>query len=1296
MKKRSFVLLAGLLIVAMLCVALAACNNSVTYELSDTSVSLKIGETKQLTVTPETDEITWDSDRKDVATVENGLVKAVGVGTANVTAAIVGEDQTLTCVVTVTAEEVGGYSFEVASLSLKTGEKHQLKIIDKDGHSPSSVTYTSDDPTIASVSATGLVEAKNVGNTNIKAQIPGGTLTCTVQVAQKYTYSLDKTALDLAVGASETLTLVTNPAGGTSRPHTFTSSDPTIATVDGGNGKVTGVGKGTATITCSVDGEEVTASVTVREYTIKIGTEAFVNGMEISLNEEYDVSITADPTLANISAAYKTSDATTIAVDAQGHVIPQKVGSATITVTVGGKDFSALVTVKSSYSINEESATLVYGKTGENTVQLTVSDGSNPLTSGVTFESSDEQVVSVGSTSGLVTATGVGTATITATVSEEVFFEVEVTVKYGVEKNEIDYPSDDDKATVNLDAPDGTYKALDWHYYGKENYVEKKKNGQLISDYEGTKDSDFYDYRVRMTWIDGTTTATSSSGRVDGITFKQDVSFTVKVTSDVKYVAIFTGAWHATNTVSISYNGVECASTTFTNHGNGIDKNKQIIFTPDVAHLIDGEMEFTITLGFQGDGDGANNVSLVAIAVVGNEVREAASATAQTPVVTTPGSATINLSELGNVDWAYSSNGGGNKIARKAGVTGVIGDVSNIQYVGGQGNGNDTLAAGKFNWYTADANAATVGGSTNNFVWANESYSIPVHLGTGTYTVTLYLSGWKNSYFVSVYDGQGNAIVDKALAAQGDGNSSKGVAVAITLTVTKEDDFAFTMTKSGDGNHGWGAIAVSQETTFALTKYEYNLEIGVKDNDKIDVSEDSNVTFESNDERVATVTNQGDITAVGMGSTYITITDSNNVSRRVFVNVAKGIEASAKLEELQWDIENLTRASSEYKTIDYAHWHNGGTTSMPGGAGLIGEPNGTHGNFWDYKGSIGYEFSETGNRNLGMSYGKTAATANVEVKISNAVSGIVFYTGAYNATGTISFKIGDKVIAQPVTFAASDDGIARKVVLTLDTDDLTSEPTVTIEAKASNIGNNGNVNVNAVAVIGKVAQDVASATGTADRQRIEGDAGSESNKVDLTEEGTLDWIYSQYDNNAGYQKFGGTVFGEKKYTGFNDPREGEQLEARPNGGNEWDGRKGFKWSNGMLIGSDAQEGSANPADVNNESWDGHDQYTNNYKTSNREIHIGMSLTEGTYTIKLYLNSWKADLAAGIYDGNGNFIVGKVCLSNEPGDGSGWVVTFTINVTKADNFTLVIGKVRSHDANDRQVGWQAVTIAKIEE
>ncbi|MGV2788103.1 hypothetical protein GNF98_20950 [Clostridium perfringens] len=68
--------------------------------------------------------------------------------------------------------------------------------------------------------------------------------------------------MTLAVGAEETLTATVAPANATNKAVTYSSSDPTIATVTNA-GKVTAVAEGTATITVKTTDGNKTANCTV-------------------------------------------------------------------------------------------------------------------------------------------------------------------------------------------------------------------------------------------------------------------------------------------------------------------------------------------------------------------------------------------------------------------------------------------------------------------------------------------------------------------------------------------------------------------------------------------------------------------------------------------------------------------------------------------------------------------------------------------------------------------------------------------------------------------------------------------------------------------------------------------------------------------------------------------------------------------------------------------------------------------------------------------------------------------------
>jgi|GEM_PF-3629639 len=141
------------------------------------------------------------------------------------------------------------------------------------------VTWKSSKPTVATVDANGKVTAKSIGLADITVTTEDGgyTATCRVGVVRRPAgdvsvtgVTLNKTATTIAVGASETLTATVVPGDAYNKNVTWTSSDPAVATVDA-SGKVTGVAKGTATITVTTENGGYTATCAVEVADIKNG-----------------------------------------------------------------------------------------------------------------------------------------------------------------------------------------------------------------------------------------------------------------------------------------------------------------------------------------------------------------------------------------------------------------------------------------------------------------------------------------------------------------------------------------------------------------------------------------------------------------------------------------------------------------------------------------------------------------------------------------------------------------------------------------------------------------------------------------------------------------------------------------------------------------------------------------------------------------------------------------------------------------------------------------------------------------
>ena len=234
--------------------------------LNRTTASLKVGQSVTLTATVNpsdaTDKtVTWTSSNPSVATVENGIVKAIKVGSATITAKA--GDKTATCAITVEATPVTSITLDRSTVSLKVGQSVTLTAtVNPSDATDKTVTWTSSNPSVATVE-NGIVKAIKVGSATITAKAGDKTATCaiTVEATPVTSITLDRSTVSLKVGQSVTLTATVNPSDATDKTVTWTSSNPSFATVE--NGKVKAIKVGSTTITAKAGDKTATCIIHV-------------------------------------------------------------------------------------------------------------------------------------------------------------------------------------------------------------------------------------------------------------------------------------------------------------------------------------------------------------------------------------------------------------------------------------------------------------------------------------------------------------------------------------------------------------------------------------------------------------------------------------------------------------------------------------------------------------------------------------------------------------------------------------------------------------------------------------------------------------------------------------------------------------------------------------------------------------------------------------------------------------------------------------------------------------------------
>jgi uncharacterized protein YjdB len=262
--------------------------------LDTATAEIEVEQTVQLTasVSPEdatNQTVTWSSSDEDVATVSDGLVTAVATGSAIITVTTEDGAKTATCDVTVAEATISveSVSLDTADCTMFTNDTKQLTAtVSPEEATNQTVTWSSTDEDVATVSDSGLVTAVAVGSATITVTTEDGAKTaiCDVTVSEPVeNVTLDTAKYTLFIAGTKQLTATVSPEDATNKSVTWTSSDETVATVS--DGLVTAVAAGNATITVTTEDGAKTATCE-----ITVTTDNFAINFTGAADEEIDLS----------------------------------------------------------------------------------------------------------------------------------------------------------------------------------------------------------------------------------------------------------------------------------------------------------------------------------------------------------------------------------------------------------------------------------------------------------------------------------------------------------------------------------------------------------------------------------------------------------------------------------------------------------------------------------------------------------------------------------------------------------------------------------------------------------------------------------------------------------------------------------------------------------------------------------------------------------------------------------------------------------------------------------------------
>ena len=317
------------------------------------------------TLTPaDAGNLTYTSSNSSVAVVENGKIKALAAGTANITVSFVANDkyysaENKTIEVTVTLNDA---SVAAEDITLDIGANATIAAtttpegLEVDYTPDNSGVVTVEDGVVTGVKAGTAKVTLTVGGDGVYAE---NSTTITVTVKKIDTTILAEESLELTIGSNDTVLVVIEPISANLNA-TFASSNPSIVTVDD-DGNVKAVGVGNATITVSYAGddkynaaENVTVAVTVKDPKQNATMDIVTGEVVEDENSTITVNLPEDAT-GNVTAVIEGEEYTAPVVNGTANIaVPGlRPGNYSVPVTYSGDDKYNPATEKITYNVEE-------------------------------------------------------------------------------------------------------------------------------------------------------------------------------------------------------------------------------------------------------------------------------------------------------------------------------------------------------------------------------------------------------------------------------------------------------------------------------------------------------------------------------------------------------------------------------------------------------------------------------------------------------------------------------------------------------------------------------------------------------------------------------------------------------------------------------------------------------------------------------------------------------------------------------------------------------------------------------
>ena len=291
------------------------------FSIDRTEIVMLVGDEANINASGGNGQYDWTTSDKNIALVDNGIIKALSKGNATITVGC-GND-VLSCTVTVQNYPL---VLDTAEISMFVGEEEKITASGGDGQ----YNWNSSDENVVRV-YDGKVIPVSEGKAVITVSSGGDTASCNVTVHGEINLTLNKYELNLYCGDSEQLFVEGVPDGA---KVTWECSSDNICTVDK-SGKVTaglpdytwGWAKTWVRAKCTIGNkiiESQPCTVTALGFTFRYTDSTNV----LKQGESFQLNYTTKP--ENAKVVWKSNDPDILTVDANGKLIANSAGRASI------------------------------------------------------------------------------------------------------------------------------------------------------------------------------------------------------------------------------------------------------------------------------------------------------------------------------------------------------------------------------------------------------------------------------------------------------------------------------------------------------------------------------------------------------------------------------------------------------------------------------------------------------------------------------------------------------------------------------------------------------------------------------------------------------------------------------------------------------------------------------------------------------------------------------------------------------------------------------------------------------